>query len=65
MIRSGCNSLTEGWEIMALEPIKEWKIDSEEEADAYLKDLLSHPGYSSMSVVNERAQAHVKDVGEK
>lgn len=38
-----------------------WKIESEGEADEYLKDLLSKPEYRRVDELLLRAQAHVPD----
>ena len=46
---------------MAIGPVGPFKIESESEADEYLKDLLSHPEYRSMSEVCSRARALIKD----
>lgn len=50
------NSLTEG-----IEMIKPFKIESESEADAYLKDLLSKHEYRSMREVEEHATQLISD----
>jgi hypothetical protein len=39
--------------------IEEWKIESEAEADDYLKDVLSKPEYRRVDELLLRAQAHV------
>ncbi len=46
---------------MAISPVGPFKIESESEADAYWKDLLSHPEYRSLSEVHSRAQALIDD----
>lgn len=41
--------------------VESWKIETEEEADSYLRDLLSKPEYRSMDEVQARAQRFVPD----
>jgi hypothetical protein len=46
---------------MVIGPVGPFRIESESEADEYLRDLLSHPEYRSMSEVCNRARALIKD----
>ncbi len=41
--------------------IESWKIESKQEADDYLKDLLDKPDYRRLDEVLLRAQKHVPD----
>ena len=41
--------------------VESWKIESEAEADAYLKDMLSKPEYRRDDELLLRAQKHVPD----
>lgn len=45
---------------MIVEP---FRIESESEADDYLKDLLAKPEYRSMNEVNSRAHQYITDEG--
>jgi hypothetical protein len=45
---------------MAIGPVGPFRIEIESDADEYLKDLLSHPEYRSMSEVRSRAQALIE-----
>ena len=47
---------------MRVEP---FMIESESEADDYLRDLLSKDEYRSLNEVNIRAQKYIKDVNMK
>jgi hypothetical protein len=46
---------------VAIGPVEEFRIESEAEADAYLKDLLAKPEYRSLAEVRSRAAALVRD----
>lgn len=41
--------------------VQPYTIDSEEEARAYLTDLLAHPDYQSREVIEARCTSLVKD----
>lgn len=41
--------------------VEKFKIESESEADSYLKDLLSKDEYRTIHVVRERAVRHIPD----
>jgi hypothetical protein len=41
--------------------VEQFRIETESEADAYLKDVLGKPEYRSMDEVNLRAHQYIKD----
>ena len=41
--------------------VESFRIESESEADDYLRDLLAKHEYRSMNEVNMRAQKYIKD----
>jgi hypothetical protein len=47
---------------MPVGPIEPFAIENEQEADAYLSDLLANPDYRSMDEVRSRAQKFIKNV---
>lgn len=46
---------------MGVGPIQSFKIESEDEADEYLTDLLKTPAYRSIGEVEARAAKYIKD----
>jgi hypothetical protein len=46
---------------MGVGPVTSFKIESEDEADEYLTDLLKTPQYRSMGEVEARAAKYIKD----
>ena len=46
---------------MAIGPVESFKIESEAEADAYLKDLLAKPEHRSLTEVRVRMKSLIRD----
>jgi uncharacterized protein (DUF1810 family) len=46
---------------LAMPNIESWKIESIDEADAYLKDLLAKPEYRSLDEIQIRANQYIED----
>jgi hypothetical protein len=46
---------------MTIMIVESYRIESESEADDYLRDLLAKPEYRSMNEVNMRAQQLIKN----
>jgi hypothetical protein len=46
---------------MSVGPIRSYVIESESEADDYLRDLFEKPEYRSMDEVQMRAAKYIKD----